>query len=135
MRLRLNRKYRKPGYTVGVLAVDGCYFCDTLEDRERDLKAGKKVPGQTAIPAGSYEVVVAWSPRFRRELPRLLGVPGFEGILIHRGNTPEDTSGCILVGENRAPGQVLRSAGYEVRLTEVIGRAQAAGDKVVIEIV
>lgn len=135
MKLKVERRFLKPGYTIGRMEVDGKYFCDTLEDRVRDLSREKKVPGQTAIPAGKYEVIVNISPRFRRKLPRLLNVPGFEGILIHRGNTPEDTAGCILVGENKAKGKVINSTPYELRLTEMIERAQSAGESITIEVV
>lgn len=135
MKLKVERRFLKPEYTIGRLEVDGKYFCDTLEDRVRDLSWEKKVPGQTAIPAGKYEVIVNLSPRFKRKLPRLLNVPGFEGILIHRGNTPEDTAGCILVGENKAKGRVINSTPYELRLTEMIERAQSAGESITIEIV
>lgn len=135
MNLQLNRKYLKEGYTIGVLSVDGVYFCDTLEDRVRDLMREEKIPGRTAIPAGRYEVVVNISPRFRRKLPRLLNVPGFDGILIHRGNTPEDTAGCILVGENKVRGQLIHSTTYELELTKRLERAQGKGEKIMIEIV
>ena len=134
MKLQLERKYLKPEYTIGQLKVDGNFFCDTLEDQVRDLSREKKIPGETAIPAGIYDVVVNISPRFKRKLPRLLNVPGFEGILIHRGNTPEDTAGCILVGENKAKGKVINSTPYELRLTEMIERAQTAGEVITIEI-
>lgn len=134
MKLKLERKHKKPGYTIGHLEVNGLYFCDTLEDQVRNLQKEKKLPGQTAIPAGIYEVVVNISPRFKRKLPRLLNVPGFEGILIHRGNTPKDTAGCILVGENKIPGQVINSTPYELHLTEMIERAQASGESIIIEI-
>ncbi len=126
MRLTLKRIAEKSEYTIGKLYVEDEYFCDTLEDRVRDLKIEKKVPGETAIPAGRYDVVVTMSPRFKRELPRLLNVPWFEGILIHRGNTAKDTSGCILVGENREPGKVLNSTKYELELTAMIKRAGSA---------
>lgn len=134
MKLQLIRKYRKENYTIGALSIDGKYFCDTLEDRVRDLSKEKKIPGRTAIPAGEYNVVVNISPRFKRKLPRLLDVPGFDGILIHRGNTPEDTAGCILVGENKAPGKVLLSTGYEIRLVEMLERAQMKGENITIRI-
>lgn len=107
-------------YTIGKLYLDGVYFCDTLEDTVRDLSKESKVPGQTAIPAGTYKVVVTPSPRFKRLLPRLLNVPHFDGILIHRGNTPADTSGCILVGENKEKGKVINSTYYEERLVELL---------------
>ncbi|MBD9177965.1 MAG: hypothetical protein EGP82_02115 [Odoribacter splanchnicus] len=135
MKLQLERKYLKPEYTIGQLKVDGTFFCDTLEDRVRDLSQEKKVPGQTAIPAGKYEVIVNISPRFKRKLPRLLDVPGFEGVLIHRGNTPQDTAGCILVGENKIKGKVINSTPYEIKLTAMIEREQSAGESIVIEIV
>lgn len=129
MELLLERLYFKTAYTIGCLSVDGTRFCDTLEDRVRDLKHEPKVPGATAIPPGRYEVIVNYSPRFRRDLPRLLNVPCFEGILIHRGNTAADTSGCILVGENREPGKVLNSTTYELRLTALIREATEQGEK------
>ena len=134
MELLLERKYLKAAYTIGCLWIEGTRFCDTLEDRVRDLKQEPKVPGATAIPAGRYEVIVNRSPRFGRDLPRLLDVPGFEGILIHRGNTAKDTAGCIRVGENRLPGQVLNSTPYELRLTSLIREAQEKGEKIHITI-
>ena len=134
MELQLKRKYRKPEYTIGRLLVDGKYFCDTLEDCVRDLSCEPKIPGQTAIPEGRYEVVVNRSPRFGRDLPRLLNVPGFTGILIHRGNTAADTAGCILVGENRQPGRVVNSTPYELRLTALLQEVQKRGEKIFITV-
>ena len=134
MRLILKRLYLKTDYTIGKLSMDGKYFCDTLEDQVRDLTKERKIPGRTAIPAGVYEIVVNVSPRFKRKLPRLLDVPGFDGILIHRGNTAEDTAGCILVGENRERGKVINSTRYEVQLTGILERAQEKGE-ITIEII
>ena len=114
------------------MSIDGKYVCDTLEDKVRE--PGVKVAGKTAIPAGRYRVIVNVSPKFGRELPRLLDVPGFEGILIHRGNTPEDTAGCILVGENRAEGKVLNSTPYELRLVELIKDAIGRKEEVWIRL-
>ena len=92
MKLLVKRKFLGKNYTIGALYIDGKYFCDTLEDRVVDIdKSGefdgdeKKVAGKSAIPYGEYKVVVNRSPKFKRELPRLLDVPHFEGILIHRG--------------------------------------------------
>lgn len=134
MKLHVKRLYLRPDYTIGKLYVDGTYFCDTLEDRARDLTKEKKVSGRTAIPVGTYEVIVNISPRFRRKLPRLLNVPEFDGILIHRGNTAEDTAGCILVGENREKGKVINSTRYELQITEMLEKAQEKGEKITIEI-
>jgi len=128
MILRLTRIARRDTYTIGKLYINGQYFCDTLEDKDRGLKQGMplwdiqrmKVIHETAIPSGTYRVIVNMSPKFGRLLPRLEGVPGFEGILIHRGNTDKDSSGCILVGENKAVGKVLNSTGYELRLVELL---------------
>lgn len=134
MELILKRKYLKPDYTIGKLYVDRKYFCDTLEDQVRNLTCEEKVPGKTAIPVGKYEVIVNISPKFKRELPRLLNVPGFDGILIHRGNTAKDTAGCILLGENKERGKVINSTQYELQLTKMLGRAQEKGEGITIQI-
>ena len=127
MRLLLERKYKKQDYTIGNLYVDGVFFCNTLEDTDRgltqsmelsELKA-RKIHGKTAIPSGTYRVVLnEQSPRFKEKssyafcngyLPRLKDVPAYEGVLIHIGNYPRDTEGCILVGRNTMKGAVLES--------------------------
>ena len=112
MKLTLKRIFKGENYTIGKLHIDGEYFCDTLEDAIRDIK----VYDETAIPAGSYKVTITLSPRFRRWLPLLHDVPNFEGVRIHRGNTAEDTHGCILVGQNKIKGQVVNSAYTEIEL-------------------
>ena len=96
MKIEVKRKCLKNNATTGDLFVDGQFECHTLEDVVR--KPGVKVWGATAIPAGVYAVIVSMSPRFKKFMPRLLDVPGFDGILIHSGNTGADTHGCILVG-------------------------------------
>ena len=130
--LNLKRTYPKEKYTIGELYIEGEYYCDTLEDtvREPDVK----IAGQTAIPYGKYEIIVNRSPRFKRDLPLLLNVPNFEGIRIHRGNTDKDTSGCILVGENKKVGKVINSTEKEEYLTKLIKEAIFLGFKVYIEI-
>ena len=127
MKLTLKRIARKEGYTIGRLYIDDAYFCDTLEDRDRGLEESMpldmikriKVKGETAIPTGTYELSMRHiSPKYSRKkafaftggvMPRLLNVPGYEGVLIHSGNTAADSEGCILVGENKAVGKVLNS--------------------------
>ena len=95
MELKLRRFEFGTTYTIGKLYVDDVYFCFTLEDKVRE---GEKVYGQTAIPYGTYSVIIDHSNRFNRDLPHILNVPGFEGVRIHTGNTSADTEGCILVG-------------------------------------
>lgn len=136
MKLLLERRFKGDAYTVGTLYVNGKRFCDTLEDRVRDLAGGEvKVPGETAIPEGVYKVIVNRSPKFGRELPRLLDVPMFEGVLIHRGNTAADSAGCILVGENKEKGKVINSTPYEERLVALCKAAQSRGETIEIEVV
>jgi len=112
MKLLLKRIALKEKYTIGKLYIDGEFFSDTLEDPVRE----EKIYGETAIPKGTYKVTITLSPRFRRWLPLLHDVPNFEGVRIHRGNTPEDTHGCILVGQNKIKGQVVNSAYTEIEL-------------------
>ena len=131
MELKLIRKYFTEEYTIGRLYVDDKYFCDTLEDKVRELEdynhdgdfddSGEgKIYGKTAIPCGRYRVTLIWSLRRERQVPLLNSVPGFTSILIHSGNTPDDTEGCILVGENKEKGKVLNSRYHEARLTNVL---------------
>lgn len=128
MEILVNRKYKKSDYTIGNLYINGVFFCNTLEDTDRGLKQNDsigiiesiKVYGKTAIPIGTYKITLdIISPKYSRQpkyskihgkLPRLLDVPGFEGVLIHIGNTAKDSHGCILVGHNTTKGKVLNSA-------------------------
>ena len=135
MELRLKRIAKKDTYTIGRLFIDGEYFCDTLEDKVRDLSKEAKVKGHTAIPTGRYRVYLTYSPRFKRILPLLEDVPQFTGVRIHRGNTAKDTEGCILVGFNREVGKVLDSAVTEQRLMAVLQNAVNKGEQIFITIV
>lgn len=134
MKLHVQRSYKGQSYTIGDLFVNGTYLCNTLEDTVRLLTMEKKIPGKTAIPAGRYKVIVNKSPKFERDLPRLLDVPHFDGVLIHRGNIPEHTEGCILVGENKVKGKVINSTKYELKLVELLKDAQNRGEQIEIEI-
>ena len=111
------------------------YFCDTLDPTWRDYQNGAyKVKGRSAIPEGRYAVVISYSPKFKQWLPILLGVPKFEGIRIHAGNTTADTEGCILVGKNREVGKVLESRIWLHRLKQKIVEAKGRGEAVWITI-
>jgi len=132
----LERLYKKPDYTIGKLYVDGKYFCDTIEDHDRGLTdkmplreiIDSKVEGETAIPTGTYRIVTnIKSPRYSQVewyrknmsggfVPRLLGVKGFSGILIHAGNYASHTDGCILVGKNKVRGGLINSRDTLLRL-------------------
>lgn len=118
MKLLLERIYKDPTYTIGKLSIDGVHFCDVLEDVVRP--DGVKVYGQTAIPKGTYEVLLTYSVRFKKVLPQLLNVPMFEGIRIHAGNTAIDTHGCLLVGINDAKGRVSQSQATMARLMPIL---------------
>lgn len=141
MKLKLRRVALKDTYTIGKLYIDDKYFCDTLEDKVRDLNkngvfdAGEyKVYGETAIPYGTYEVKWTYSPKFKKYAPSLCNVPSFSGIRIHEGNTAKDTLGCVLVGENKVKGKVLNSRATVAKLYPLIKEACKKG-KVTIEIV
>lgn len=150
MELTLKRIARRDTYTIGRLSIDGKYFCDTVEDRDRGLdqrqplqvNIARKKKGVTAIPVGRYRVTLAVrSPRFSAKkqyafcngfLPRLINVPAFDGVLIHIGNTAQDSEGCILVGENKEVGKVLNSTATFQRL---YARLKEAKDQIYITIV
>ena len=141
MKLLLKRIALRESYTIGKLYVDGTYFCDTCEDRVRDNNRDGdlddigegKVYGQTAIPYGTYKVVMnVQSPRYSQRaayawckgyLPRLVDVPHFDGILIHSGNDATHSAGCILVGENKVRGQVINSMATLKRLVNILKSA------------
>lgn len=124
--LLIERLYLKEDYTIGRLTVDGVPFCDTLEDPVRDFnKDGdlndsgeEKIYGFTAIPFGRYRVIIKRSPKFKRDLPRILDVNNFTDILIHAGNTSKDSAGCVLVGENKIKGKLVNSRLWETKLVE-----------------
>lgn len=129
MELLLRRKFKGATYTIGDLFIEGRLFCNTIEDTVRNLPAlcpdtsrwnpctcKEKVYARTAIPAGQYKITFEYSPRFKRRMPYLHDVPHFLGILIHSGNTEEDSGGCIIVGENTVKGEVLNSRATFQRL-------------------
>ena len=149
MKLELIRKYCGNGYTIGKLYVDGVPFCDTLEPTDRGLTSSMtldeiksiKVKGKTAIPTGIYHVDLnSVSPRFKARswakiyggrVPRLQGVRCFDGVLIHPGNTADDTEGCILVGRNTEVGKLTDSKATWCKLMSMM---LAAKEYVIISV-
>ena len=101
------RKIRQLRATISECTINSHTFCHILEDKDRGLKSDMpldeilklKVPKETAIPTGKYEVVMAWSPHYQCDMPHLVNVPGYSGVMIHWGNSDVDTEGCLLMGE------------------------------------
>ena len=142
LELLVDRKYKKETYTIGNLYVDGEWFCNTLEDKDRGLKSSMsleeinkiKVYAETAIPAGRYKVIMdVVSPKYNRvkwykdnfggRMPRLENVKGFSGVLIHPGTTAVDSAGCIIVGLNKKKGNVLESRATFTKLWKILEEA------------
>lgn len=131
MELTLKRLAFTNDYTEGKLYIDGVYFCDTLENKDRGLVQTMsvweihqiKVFGKTAIPFGTYRVLVTMSPKFKKLLPILLRVPGFDGIRIHAGNTVKDSQGCILAGIKSSNG-ILKDSKKTVEALDNILKTQ-----------
>lgn len=153
MKLVVERSWPKATYTIGRLFIDGVRFYETLEDKDRmlfkddpiSLIRRTKVYGETAIPRGTYEVRMdIVSPKYAAvtwyknlcggRMPRLMDVPGFEGVLIHPGNTAIDTLGCILVGRNTKVGQLTSSRDTFKALYRKMEAAWKRGEKITIEI-
>lgn len=127
--------------SVGELYLNGSFYCYTLEDIDRDLRADmplvairtRKIFAQTAIPTGNYEVILNWSDRFQKQMPLLLRVPGWEGVRIHSGNFPHQTEGCILLGKTKLDNMVgVSNATFAAFMTEI--RRAAKREKIHIEI-
>lgn len=135
------------------LYIDGKWFCNCLEDADRgldnsmseDMIRTLKKPSITAIPRGTYEITLdVISPKYSKvqfykdvcngKVPRLKNVKGFDGILIHAGNTDKDSSGCLLVGQNKVKGQVVNSKETFKQLYNLLQDGKSRGEKIVIKI-
>ncbi len=153
MILKIDRKYKKLGYTIGNLYIDGKWFCNTCEDTDRGLHQtmpieeikAKKIYGMTAIPTGRYIVrmdIVSpkysqydwYKKNFQGRMPRLETVKGFEGILIHPGNSALDSYGCILVGVNKQKGKVLESRDTFLKLWKILEAAYRRKETIYLEV-
>lgn len=154
MKIFLERKYKKETYTIGKLYINNKFFCNTIEDRDRHLDQNMplskiktvKVAAETAIPTGTYNIRMdIISPKYSLKpwyikncngarLPRLENVPGFDGVLIHSGNTAKDSMGCILPGVNDVPGMVTKSKETFLMLYDKMRAAYKKGEKITITI-
>lgn len=153
MELIVDRKWKKQSYTISNLTIDGKWFCNVLEDADRGLDDSMSIakirelkkPSITAIPKGTYEITLdVISPKYctnsfykqvcNGKVPRLLNVKGFEGILIHAGNTDKDSAGCLLVGINLERGKVLKSQETFRKLYKMLSEAKLRGEYIQITI-
>ena len=153
MELIIDRKWKRQSYTISNLTIDGKWLCNVLEDTDRGLDDSMSVAkikelkksSATAIPKGTYEVTLdVYSPKFgsksfykevcNGKLPGLLNVKGFEGILIHAGNTDKDSAGCLLVGQNKVKGQVINSQATFKELYKLLKDVHDKGEKITIKI-
>ena len=146
MKLILTRKHFLTDCTIGTLEevtdtpTIRVYLCDTLEPTYRNLAKESKLEGKTAIPFGTYEIEMGMSRKYRMTMPYLKNVPFFKGIMIHSGNFPKDTHGCILVGVNPPPtkggavAKVINSRMWMHMLRNRIKKAVAAGERVTVMI-
>ena len=152
MELILDRKYKKTTYCIGRLYVDGKFICNTIEDRDRHLTQDMpleqikkiKVAALTAIPTGTYKIRMdVISPKYSLKpwyltnchgarVPRLVDVKGWDGVLIHTGNTEKDSSGCIIVGINDVPGMVTKSKDTFLKLYNMMYAAYRKGEPIKI---
>jgi len=146
MNLYLYRKIFNPTYTIGKFYMDVQFQCNTLEDTVRDLidlnddgdfNDGDegKVYGETAIPAGKYQIKMQHSPTFNKVMPYLQNVPGFTGIMIHGGATTEHTKGCVLVGENVGNGRLVNGPAWSGVIRQKIIEAEARKEEIWITII
>jgi hypothetical protein len=142
MKIDVTRIYKKELYTIGEMKINGTWFCNTLEDKDRgmsqELSASQnkklKVYGQTAIPTGTYTVTVTWWPKYRLRVPLLHNVPAFDGILIHNGVNQNHTLGCILVGLNKERGKLTDGKRFMNELTNKVDDATKRGETTTITI-
>lgn len=142
LKIVVERKYYKEEYTIGNMFIDGKWFCNTLEDKDRGLSQSLslsqnkklKVYGKTAIPKGVYDIEIYFWSKYRINVPLLKDVPAFTGILIHNGRDQNNTLGCILVGLNTIRGKLTDGKKYLTELTKIIKDAKSKGEKVIIEI-
>lgn len=140
MELTLDRFQCAKNGTLGKLSIDRKFFCFTLEDEDRLLEAGGiKIPKETCIPRGRYEVIITYSNRFKRDMPLVRDVPQFEGIRIHNGSFTKDTEGCPLVGSSHSTQPdgsliLLNSRATFAKLFDLLEAVYERGEKIWISV-
>lgn len=156
MEIILNRKYKKDTYTIGEILINGKFVCSTIEDKDygfnkttpvETIKKTKAAhPAQVAIPAGRYEISTSYyrgmatkypwykSTSCKGNIPCLVNVPGYTGILIHCGTSAASSAGCIIVGYNTKKGQLTDSKKAFMLVCDEIMKAKSRGEKVYITI-
>jgi len=140
MELLLHRKILNENSTEGNLYIDGKWFCNTIEDKVRAAPGQwsykLKVYAKTAIPYGTYPVMVTWSNRFKRPMPGIFNVPDFEGIRIHWGTSELSSAGCIIVSykDDDKNKKLIFDKKATEDLIKIISKAQKK-EKVYIKIV
>lgn len=153
MKIEMKRVFSNNRYTISHIYAYGVYICDAIEDTDRGWHSGmsdayirnNKVVAKSAIPVGTYEVTLnIVSPKFSQKpyykkfcggrLPRLLNVPGFDGILMHRGKDEKSSAGCIILGYNKIKGQVVNSQEAFEKLYKILDEANKRKEKITIEI-
>lgn len=142
MEIVIKRIAKKSTYTIGKLYIDNKYFCDTLEDKDRGLKDTMsveeilkiKVKHETAIPTGTYNMDITYSPKFKKQLPLILNVKGFEGIRVHSGNSDKDSSGCVILGQNKVVGKVINSRVTCDKFNTILTGAKNRQEKITLKI-
>ena len=154
MKVELVRIYNCPTYCISHIYVNGEYVCDAIEDTDRGLDQSmslaeikkRKVYKLTAIPTGTYKMTMnVQSPKFSQYdfyrklcngyLPRLIKVPGYEGVLIHCGTSAQNSAGCLLVGENKVKGRVVNSqATFKKLMKQYFMPAKVLGEEITITI-
>lgn len=148
MRVKVTREILRPESTIGKLYIDDGYYCRTLEDKVRGENE-PKIYGKTAIPAGTYRITLRTAgttheayknrfPEFHKGSLWIRDIPGYEYVLIHCGNTPADTSGCVLVGlvyDTSVPDKIVNSELAYRRIYPIIADAIERGEDVTIEII
>ncbi|MBR6275940.1 MAG: hypothetical protein IKR31_03275 [Prevotella sp.] len=155
MELKVDRKYKKGTYTISNLFIDGDWVCNIIEDKDRGLHKGMslaqirslKVKSKTAIPSGRYRVTMkVVSPKFslkkyymdfcKGRLPRVLAVPGFDGILFHAGDLKTDvatagmSAGCLLTGLNTIKGALTKTKEMFEYVCKILMAADERGEEI-----